>query len=306
MHAANTALNCLVASTLTLLGALLGAAGTAAAADLGGPSALEKTPPPTSQGWILSFTPYGWLAGLNGHTTVRGRTTDIDADPIEVLDHLRGVPLMSYLEARSGPLALYGDLIYAPIGAGASTARTVGALTVDAALGVDVRETIAEVGATYEIAKWRTGGPLGFGTGPTALDVLAGARYWRQDVDIRLALAGTLNLAGLSLSGSRAFARSGTVEWVDPLVGLRLRHQLAPGQELVLRGDVGGFDAGSTFSWNVLAAYSWQIATHAGVTYSGLLGYRALSVDFTKDSGIARFEYDVIQHGPLLGFTASF
>src|SRR5262249_35927501 len=154
--------------------------------------------------------------------------------------------------------------------------------TVDAALGVHVRETIAELGATYEIAKWQSGGFWGFGAGPTALDLLAGARYWRQDVDIRLALTATLDVSGLVLSGGRAIARSGTVEWVDPLVGLRLRHQLAPGQDLVLRGDVGGFDAGSTFSWNVVGAYSWQIAKQAGVTYSGILGYRALSVDFDK------------------------
>ena len=77
-------------------------------------------------------------------------------------------------------------------------------------------------------------------------------------------------------------------------------------QELVLRGDVGGFDAGSTFSWNVLGAFSWQFGTHAGVTYSGVLGYRALAVDFEKGSGTSRYEFDVIQHGPLIGLTASF
>jgi hypothetical protein len=41
---------------------------------------------------------------------------------------------MSYGEARIGALALYGDLVYAPIGAGASRARTAGGLTGDAAL----------------------------------------------------------------------------------------------------------------------------------------------------------------------------
>jgi hypothetical protein len=75
---------------------------------------------------------------------------------------------------------------------------------------------------------------------------------------------------------------------------------------LVLRGDIGGFDAGSTFSWNVLGAYSWQFATHAGVTYSGVVGYRALGVDFEKGSGAGRYEYDTVQHGPLIGLTASF
>jgi len=53
---------------------------------------------------------------------------------------------------------------------------------------------------------------------------------------------------------------------------------IAPGQELVFRADMGGFDAGSQFSWNVLCAYSFTFAVRNGVTYSSLLGYRALSV----------------------------
>ena len=99
MRAANSAFNgVVVAATWALLGALLGAGGTAAAADLGrGPVALEEPPPPAPWPWTLSFTPYSWAAGLNGHTTVKRRTTDIDADPIEVLDHLRGVPWMSWM-----------------------------------------------------------------------------------------------------------------------------------------------------------------------------------------------------------------
>jgi hypothetical protein len=164
---------------------------------------------------------------------------------------------------------------------------------------VDIEQTIVEVGTTYEIARWNAFG------GSTAIDLLAGARYWHQNVAINLALTATLDIAGLASSRERATARAGGVDWVDPLVGLRLRHQLAPGQELLLRGDVGGFDAGSQFSWNVLATYSWQFSVHNGVTYSGLLGYRALSVDFEKGSGAGRYDYDVVQHGPLLGLMVS-
>jgi hypothetical protein len=173
-------------------------------------------------------------------------------------------------------------------------------VSLDASGGVDIRETIIEAGAAYEIGKWH------LFTGWTAVDLLAGARYWRESVDINLALSATLDTAGLVLTRGRAIARSGDVEWVDPLVGLRLRQQLAPGHDLVLRGDVGGFDAGSQFSWNALAAYSFQIGTYHGATYSGLLGYRALSVDFEKDSGRTRLEFDLIQHGPLLGLVVSF
>jgi hypothetical protein len=240
------------------------------------------------------------MPGISGDTTVRGRTVDIDVGPFRVLEHIRGVPWMSYAEARNGPLALYNDIIYAPLGVGASRARSFGGLSLDTTASVDIRETIIEAGAAYEISKWH------FFTGWTAVDLLAGARYWRQDVDINLALTATLDTAGLVLTRGRAIARSGDVEWVDPLVGLRFRHELAPGQELLLRGDVGGFDAGSQFSWNVLAAYSFQVGVYHGVTYSGLLGYRALSVDFEKDSGRSRFEFDMIQHGPLMGLVVSF
>jgi hypothetical protein len=288
--------------------AVLGATAAAWSADLGsGPPAVREEQAWPHR-WSLSFTPYGWLPALDGSTTVRGRTTDISADPIEVLEHIDGVPWMSYAEARNGRFSLYNDIVYAPLGADASGARSFDRVSVDATVDVEVQQTIIEAGATYEIARWWSGGAKGIGpsAGYTAIDVLAGARYWRQEVDINLALTATLDVAGLTLSGTRAIARAGDVEWVDPLVGLRLRHQLAPGQELVLRGDVGGFDVGSQFSWNALGAYSFQLGTHYGVTFSGLLGYRALSVDFEKGSGASRYNYDVIQHGPVVGLTASF
>jgi hypothetical protein len=216
--------------------ALLATTAGALSAELGSP------PPPRlqeiwSRPWTLSVTPYSWLAGLNGDTTVKGRTTDIDVGPFKVLEHLDGVPWMSYAEARSGRLGLYNDIFYAPLGVDASGARAFGRLALDAALGVDIEQTIVEVGATYEIARWWS---------HTAIDLLAGARYWHQDVALDLALTTTLDVTGLTLSRGRAIARAGNVDWVDPLVGLRIRHQLAPGQELLLRGDVGGFDVGAS------------------------------------------------------------
>lgn len=278
--------------------ALLGATEVLLAADLGPglqPARQKEVLP--ARPWTLSFTPYSWLAGLNGDVTVKGRTADIDVGPFEVLEHLDGVPWMSYAEARSGRFALYGDIVFAPLGIGISRARSFGGLTLDAALGLDVEQLIVEAGAAYEIAR------LG---SSTALDMMAGARYWRQEASINLALTATLDMAGLTLSGTRAIARAGDIDWIDPLVGLRLRHQIAPGQDLLLRGDVGGFGAGSEFSWNLLGAYSFEIGVYYGATVSGVLGYRALAVDFQKGSGANRYDYDVVQHGPLIGFTARF
>jgi hypothetical protein len=61
---------------------------------------------------------------------------------------------------------------------------------------------------------------------------MGSARYWNQDVDLSLRLTGTLNVdlpeLGLKLQRSRhvAIARSGYLEWVDPVVGARIRHQI--------------------------------------------------------------------------------
>jgi hypothetical protein len=37
-----------------------------------------------------------------------------------------------------------------------------------------------------------------------------------------------------------------------------------------------------------------------------MLGYRALSVDYQKGSGVNRYEYDMLQHGPIVGLTVKF
>ena len=37
-----------------------------------------------------------------------------------------------------------------------------------------------------------------------------------------------------------------------------------------------------------------------------MLGYRALSVDYEKGSGANKFEFDVVEHGPVVGLTVRY
>jgi hypothetical protein len=74
----------------------------------------------------------------------------------------------------------------------------------------------------------------------------------------------------------------------------------------MFRADIGGFTVGSDFSWNVLAAYKFDFAVRDGVTYSGLLGYRLLDVDYSGSANGATYEYNVLQHGPLMGLSMRF
>ena len=43
-----------------------------------------------------------------------------------------------------------------------------------------------------------------------------------------------------------------------------------------------------------------------GVTFSGVVGYRALSVGYAQGEGRRRYEFDIIQHGPVFGISARF
>jgi hypothetical protein len=37
-----------------------------------------------------------------------------------------------------------------------------------------------------------------------------------------------------------------------------------------------------------------------------MVGYKALSVDYSQGSGLSRYEFDMVMHGPIFGLTARF
>ena len=243
---------------------------------------------------------------------VKGRALDVAVDPIEIIDHLDWSTLpmwMSYAEARRGPLSLFNDIVYAQLSGAGGFTRSVSGRRATATFGAHVKAdyqlAIVEAGSTYEI--WSHGSQGS--SGSTAFDVLAGARYWHQDVDVSADLTGTVAFSGplgITISGNRAIASSGSVDWVDPFIGARVRHQLAPGQEIVLRGDVGGFGAGSQFTWEAIATYNWLLGVTHGIPVDGYVGFRALSADFSQGSGTSKFEFDNVIYGPVIGATMRF
>jgi len=276
---------------------------------LGSDGARADSPPSSTTGWTIAFTSYSWLSWLDGQGGVAGRKFDVDVDPIQLIEHLDWdqIPVwMSYFEARNGRFSIFNDIVYSKLEGSAdfavSRTRRFSGLSLSGDIEAEVEQATVELGAAYAIAQWGQAGIGGF----TAFDVLGGGRYWHQEVDLSVDATLNVNLLGLTLSGSRAFAKSGSVDWIDPFVGGRLRHTLAPGQELMVRGDVGGFGAGSDFTWHAIATYNWHICQFAGMEIDGYAGYRALSVDYEQGSGVKEYEYDVIQHGPVFGMTSRF
>ena len=302
-----------VSVAVTLCGLLL-EPGPAASADLGPPPGeqLVEPAPPLSQ-WQFSFTPYLWLPWISGNMVVKGRGLDVAVDPSQIINHLDWptiVPAwMSYAEARRGPLSLFNDIVYTQLSGSGGFSRTVSGREATATFGahieVNYQLAIVEAGGAYAIwSRGSQGSP-----GSTAFDLLAGARYWHQDADVSADVTGTVALGGsngITITGNRAIASSGSVDWVDPFVGARVRQQLAPGQEIVLRGDVGGFGAGSQFSWQAIGTYNWLLGVTHGIPVDGYVGFRALSADYSQGSGTSKFGFDNVIYGPVIGATMRF
>ncbi|MGO4677172.1 hypothetical protein AB4Z40_30195 [Bosea sp. 2YAB26] len=274
----------------------------AQAADL--PPPTTPVPPVMTSAWTYRFTPYGWLISLNGNQTVKGRTAKVDASFIDIVDATLGdggtlFALMADIEARNGRFSLLGNFAGLKVSIDRGNVRTRSVTPdISGAIGAsgDAKTSMAilEAGAAYEFARY---GSVGF-------DVLAGARYWYQRADISFDAGATVDVGDLSFGRNVAIARSGSVDWVDGFAGARMRIGVAPGHEIFLRGDLGG--GGSKFSWQGIAGYSFDFAEKNGITYSGILGYRALYADYAQGEGRRRYAFDMLMHGPVVGLSLRF
>lgn len=293
-----------------ILGALLCYTATSFAADLPARPSVQPVPVPEVRGWTFSATAYAWLPSINGSSTIRGRTADIDASFGDLLH--REIPkqlfgLMGAFEARNGRFGIMADLVYMKLGASDADARArsvhpnIGG-TLAASMSAQFEMFIAETALAYEL--FRSQG-VGSGT-ETAIDLYGGGRFWWQRASADLSVNAGMNIGDLAVSGGRAFASSGDMTWFDPLIGLRLRHRFSPQVDMVVRGDVGGFDVGSKFSWQAMGYVNWEFARTERAVWSAMLGYRALYVDYAKGEGRSLYEYDMLTHGPIMGVTARF
>ena len=297
----------LVNAAALALGAGLSA--SASAADMSMPTKAPIKPVPAIQAWSFSVTPYVWATSLSGSTTIKGLTTDVDASFFDILDHTqfpKGLfQLAAFGEAWYGRFGVLTDVAYMKLGLGASLSqsRDVGRLAtlgIGVSAGLTVQMVIAEVAAAYEIARLDPG---------TAFDLYAGGRVWWQRAEADFTVSGTLTglgPLGLTLTKEGTVSAEGNVSWVDPVVGARLRHTFMPGLDLVVSGDVGGFGVGSKFSWQALAALNYEFKRTKDVSWSAMVGYKALNVDYSKGSGITQYEYDMTMYGPIFGITARF
>ncbi len=131
----------------------------------------------------------------------------------------------------------------------------------------------------------------GMGSEPTRTEVFGGMRYVRQD--LKAAIVG-----GITSGLQRNFVPA----WVDPIIGVRVTHQISPRAALLARGDIGGFGAGSDFTWNIEAGAEFSLTRRLGLQ----ILFKTLGIDYQQGSGSSFYKYDVVMPGFVIGLPIRF
>jgi hypothetical protein len=87
-----------------------------------------------------------------------------------------------------------------------------------------------------------------------------------------------------------------TRNWVDPMVAARIANKPDARFLYMARGDIGGFGVSSKLAWQTIA----QVGYRFNKTIYGIVGYRYISIDYLKGSGLDRYKYDIHISGPML------
>jgi hypothetical protein len=250
-------------------------------------SAEEPDAAPADE-WRFAFAPYLWAAGLEGTVDAERVSADVDVPFSDIWDAL-DVGVLGAFEARRGKLSLVSNLIYLKLSADAENpvspllpAAPPGSFTVRSL----TEEVILELRPTWEVLSLA---PFG-DERRVALDLGPAARVFWLDSHLHVALRPGVPVGPFS----RRFDE--TTDWVDFLAAARVRAALTEEIGLVVAGDYGGFDIGSSShrTWSLWGYFSYRLGQHWDVT----LGWRTL--EFERDA------VDLEMAGPLVGAVCRF
>jgi opacity protein-like surface antigen len=178
---------------------------------------------------------------------------------------------MGLIEIGRGRWSFMADMTYAKISSG----KTAGGATLD----VENSQFLGDFLVIYQAID----------TGCMNLDLYAGTRVNWIELE--------LDIEGGGPFGAE-FNRTNEKAWVDPIVGFRFQTELPDPFFFRAVGDIGGFGVSSELTWQAMAGFGWRVMENGSL----LAGYRAVGTDYS-DGG---FTYDIVAHGPILGFEYRF
>jgi hypothetical protein len=264
-------------------------------------SAQEAKPqPPVDDGWHFTAAPYAWAFGIKGDVGTGNRHATVDDSFLDIVQKTNSLAgIQGHIEARRDRFGLFLDGLYINLTASDKVSASNGVNNARLKVNVDMQMAIVEAGLFYRLVDryqlWQP--PPGIDGGGTFIfDALAGARYTYLD----------LSPDAKANVDTRSFKRdaNGSRDWVDPFIGGRIMLALSNSVDFSLRGDVGGFSVGSTFTWNTQALLGYRF-TLLGASAEAWGGYRALAQNYDEGPGRKDLKWDVIMHGPVIGMSVT-
>jgi hypothetical protein len=249
------------------------------------PAVRAETTDARAAEWKFSFAPYLWATAFDGTLEAEAQSAEVDISFSDVLDALDAGFLASF-EARRGRFSFTSNLIYLRttdeadrlVGPGLPAAPPG---SLEARLAMDA--LIVELRPTWEVLSLPLFGPDD--ERRVALDVGPEARVWWIDTHVHAKLEPGVPAGPFS----RRLDES--TDWVDFVAAARVRAQLAERVGLVIAGDYGGFDIGSSShrTWSLQGFASYRLGEHWDLA----AGWRTLEIE--------RKAADLEISGPLLG-----
>lgn len=216
---------------------------------------VKAQAPASAPGWRFEFTPYLWLAGIKGEFgdgSITGTPPRVDASFDSLLSRL-DMAFMGTLEARRDRWSVFGDVIYLSFSDQVGIKLAPGLSTPGVRFDAALSGAVVSAGGTYRLAEGRT-----------TTDLVGGLRYYSLDPSVNVTSGPVQRLVNPAR------------DWVDPVIGFRVRQSLSERWSLLGYADVGGFGLGSRLSYQLHAGAEYAFSK----TYSGRLGYRQLHVDY--------------------------
>jgi hypothetical protein len=257
---------------------------------LAGAAHAGDADPAAGTGWEFAFAPYFWAAGLEGDIDAENVSADIDVAFSDIWDAL-DMGLLTAFETRNGRFSVATNAIYLKLSTEAKRVRS-SVLPSAPPRTFEVRSTMEEIifelFPRFEVLSL----PLLDASGERriALDLGPGGRaFWlNTHLDVKLT-------PGVPLGPfSRRFDER--IFWVDLVGTARVRAQLAENVRLVVAGDYGGFDIGSSShkTWSLQGYLDYALGEH----WTLVGGWRTLEIE--------RGSVQLEMAGPLFGASYRF
>lgn len=211
-----------------------------------------------------------WAMSATGSVRVAGRTTDVDAQFSDLLDHLQ-MAAMPSVEVGIKKWSFVFNGMFARLEAEKNNTPLAGDVDVTSDM------IVADLAVAYRV--WDI--PLqGEESDDRVLTIepAVGVRYTFLSVEVDTQTLGDAD---------------GDKDWWDPYIGGRATLKISEKLSWRSHGSVGGFGVGSDFAWSAGTFLDWQAFTRMGFN----VGYQALGWQLEDGD----FAWDMIFHGPWIG-----